>query len=128
MISQCGLLYFILFNLYLLVDLCIQPATTESVPDVETGHLTPSESELKIFKTGYTSRIKGMESKEEEEGFGGDEICCCSICLEEFEDGHEIVSINKCRHVFHRLCIDSWLKQDQSCPNCRCFLLDFIYT
>ena len=63
--------------------------------------------------------IKKIEFKGiEEEGF--DEICC-SICLEEFEDGHDIIRINMCRHVFHRLCIDSWLKQNQSCPNCRCF-------
>ncbi|CAH8277779.1 unnamed protein product [Arabidopsis lyrata] len=111
---------------------CIQPPTESaldthqnplpSLPqqDIESGHLTPPQSQQDI-KTGYMSRIEEMEFKDiiKEEGFG-DEICC-SICLEEFEDGHAIVRINKCRHVFHRFCIVSWLKQKRTCPNCRCF-------
>lgn len=86
--------------------------------DIETGHLTLPQPQQDI-KTGCMMQIKEIEFKDiEEEGF--DEICC-SICLEEFEDGHEIIRIKMCRHVFHRLCMDAWLKQNQSCPNCRCF-------
>ncbi|CAA0406769.1 unnamed protein product [Arabidopsis thaliana] len=86
--------------------------------DNETGHLMPLQSQLE-FKIGYRASIEEMEFKDiEKEGF--DEIGC-SICLEELEDGHEIIRIKKCRHVFHRSCIDSWLKQNRSCPNCRCF-------
>ncbi|EFH48243.1 hypothetical protein ARALYDRAFT_910187 [Arabidopsis lyrata subsp. lyrata] len=92
-----------------------QPMTQQ---DIETGHLTPPHPQQDI-KTGYMMQIEKIEFKGiEEEGF--DQICC-SICLEEFEDGHDIIRIKMCRHVFHRLCIDSWLKQNQSCPNCRCF-------
>ncbi|KAG7556043.1 Zinc finger RING-type [Arabidopsis suecica] len=98
------------------------PTVFESQPtpqqDIETGHLTPTHPQQDI-KTGYMMQIEKIEFKGiEEEGF--DEICC-SVCLEEFEDGHDIIRIKICRHVFHRLCIDSWLKQNQSCPNCRCF-------
>ncbi|CAH2080185.1 unnamed protein product [Thlaspi arvense] len=98
--------------------------------DIETGHLTPPQLRSlpqQDTETGYMTWINQLsiettilEFKDiKEEGF--DEICC-SICLEEFEDGHEIICIKKCRHVFHPLCIDSWLKQNRSCPNCRCSL------
>ncbi|KAG7544130.1 Zinc finger RING-type [Arabidopsis thaliana x Arabidopsis arenosa] len=66
--------------------------------DIETGHLAPLQSQLE-YKTGYRAQVEEMEFKDiEKEGF--DEICC-SICLEELEDGHEIIRIKKCKHVFH---------------------------
>lgn len=42
----------------------------------------------------------------------------CSICLEEI-DLLNVIFITKCGHVFHRKCIDVWLKQHESCPLCR---------
>ncbi|CAN6989005.1 unnamed protein product [Brassica oleracea var. botrytis] len=50
-----------------------------------------------------TGQIKGIlfkdiKEKEEEEGCGKR---CCPICLEEYEDDHEIRRLEKCRHVFH---------------------------
>merc|ERR1712238_511816 len=32
----------------------------------------------------------------------------CSICLGEYEKGDELVSLNPCRHVFHKECISTW--------------------
>ncbi|KAF8089122.1 hypothetical protein N665_0517s0009 [Sinapis alba] len=60
--------------------------------------------------------FKDIEQEEEE---GASSKLFCSICLEEYEDDHEILRLNKCRHVFHRFCIDSWLARHRSCPNCR---------
>ena len=42
----------------------------------------------------------------------------CSICLEEIDLADESFT-TKCEHVFHRKCIDVWLKQQVSCPLCR---------
>jgi len=42
----------------------------------------------------------------------------CSICLEEIDLADESFT-TKCRHVFHRKCIDVWVKQHESCPLCR---------
>ncbi|XP_019086363.1 PREDICTED: RING-H2 finger protein ATL52-like [Camelina sativa] len=129
-----ALLISIIWQICIKLFKCIQPPPTEpalethqnpplSLPhqDIETGHLGPPQSQQQDIKTGYESRIKEVKFKDiiKEDGFG-DKICC-SICLEEFEDGHAIVHINKCRHVFHRFCIVSWLKQNRSCPNCRRF-------
>ncbi|KAL0680110.1 hypothetical protein Bca4012_008091 [Brassica carinata] len=49
-----------------------------------------------------TGQIKGIlfkdikEKEEEEEGCGKR---CCPICLEEYEDDHEIRRLEKCRHI-----------------------------
>eukprot|EP01017_Pseudomicrothorax_dubius_P002860 TRINITY_DN10253_c0_g1_i2.p1 TRINITY_DN10253_c0_g1~~TRINITY_DN10253_c0_g1_i2.p1 ORF type:complete len:191 (-),score=28.39 TRINITY_DN10253_c0_g1_i2:36-608(-) len=41
----------------------------------------------------------------------------CSICLEDFTP----ISVCRklfCEHIFHKLCIDTWLKAKETCPNC----------
>ncbi|CAL9223950.1 unnamed protein product [Arabidopsis halleri] len=93
----------------------------QSQEDIETGHVTLPQPQQDIT-IGYMTWINEttvLEFKDIEEG---SHKICCPICLEEFEDGHEIIRINMCRHVFHRFCIDSWLNQNRSCPNCRCSL------
>ncbi|KAF2582836.1 hypothetical protein F2Q68_00006795 [Brassica cretica] len=52
-----------------------------------------------------TGQIKGIlfkdiKEKEEEEGCGKR---CCPICLEEYEDDHEIRRLEKCRHMIAAL-------------------------
>jgi deltex-like protein len=43
----------------------------------------------------------------------------CSICFESLNDGNPVVSLFKCKHVFHRFCIDQCLKFSTRCPGCR---------
>ena len=41
----------------------------------------------------------------------------CSICLENLKmDKCVILS---CEHIYHKVCIKKWLKNNDSCPNCR---------
>lgn len=35
----------------------------------------------------------------------------CFICLANYEAQEEIVSINKCGHVFHMQCLNEWKKR-----------------
>ena len=42
----------------------------------------------------------------------------CTICLETFKEGDELRSI-PCNHSFHSHCINTWLSNHNSCPNCR---------
>lgn len=45
----------------------------------------------------------------------------CCICFEEFKlnnRDNRITSL-KCGHLFHRNCIELWIKNSHSCPNCR---------
>ncbi|KAL0853485.1 hypothetical protein Bca101_058637 [Brassica carinata] len=52
-----------------------------------------------------TGQIKGLlfkDIKEKDEGEEGCDKRCCPICLEEYEDDHEIRRLENCRHVFHQ--------------------------
>ncbi len=42
----------------------------------------------------------------------------CSVCLDEYEEGDQLLQLT-CGHVFHRPCIDHWLKGHCVCPCCR---------
>lgn len=43
----------------------------------------------------------------------------CAVCLSLFEEG-EFVRKLKCKHIFHKDCLDQWLQQDwATCPLCR---------
>ncbi|RHZ51553.1 hypothetical protein CDV55_103213 [Aspergillus turcosus] len=44
----------------------------------------------------------------------------CLICLSDYEAAEELRQLTKCKHIFHRDCIDQWLTTGRnSCPLCR---------
>uniref|UniRef100_A0A0E0MH49 RING-type E3 ubiquitin transferase n=1 Tax=Oryza punctata TaxID=4537 RepID=A0A0E0MH49_ORYPU len=43
----------------------------------------------------------------------------CAVCLTEFRDGETLRLLPRCRHAFHRGCIDTWLRAHVNCPLCR---------
>ena len=42
----------------------------------------------------------------------------CSICIEHNENKCDIMTLD-CNHIFHKQCLDGWLKINRSCPLCR---------
>ena len=42
----------------------------------------------------------------------------CSICLEKYVQNDKIMSL-ECNHSFHDACIKLWLKNNNTCPQCR---------
>lgn len=42
----------------------------------------------------------------------------CCICLEEFQIDQEVVEL-PCKHIFDKNCVENWLKQHNTCPQCR---------
>ena len=42
----------------------------------------------------------------------------CPICLNEMEVGTEVRSL-PCNHLYHKDCVDEWLRVNASCPTCR---------
>lgn len=57
-------------------------------------------------KFTYTAASKGSDT-------------VCSICLCEYKEGEMLRMMPDCKHYFHLLCIDAWLKLNASCPVCR---------
>ena len=49
---------------------------------------------------------------------GDDQRAECSICMDNVEIGTE-VTVLPCQHWFHFECIESWLKEHDTCPHCR---------
>jgi hypothetical protein len=42
----------------------------------------------------------------------------CSICHDTIQQQSICRRLNRCQHVFHQLCIDQWLNNNQTCPLC----------
>lgn len=42
----------------------------------------------------------------------------CIICINKIESNEYIRKL-KCNHLFHKKCVDNWLKKNQNCPMCR---------
>lgn len=42
----------------------------------------------------------------------------CCICLEDFT-GEGKIQTPSCGHLFHESCINDWMKNNESCPQCR---------
>lgn len=43
----------------------------------------------------------------------------CSICLGEYRESEMLRMLPDCKHCFHMMCVDAWLKLNASCPVCR---------
>eukprot|EP00249_Psilotum_nudum_P015724 c25489_g2_i1 orf=250-1566(-) len=50
------------------------------------------------------------------------EDAACIICLGGYEDKDLLRILPQCGHAFHVKCIDSWLRQQATCPICRVYL------
>jgi E3 ubiquitin-protein ligase RHA2 len=82
-----------------------------------------AESKRAVGKVIRTRRSSSCCCKEEEE-----DAVECVFCLSCIEEGEEIREL-KCRHLFHRSCLDRWLARAvaPTCPLCRCRLLTTTY-
>lgn len=50
------------------------------------------------------------------------EEICCAICIDNFEAG-SVVRHLTCTHVYHKKCIDPWLVDKGTCPQCKADIL-----
>ncbi|TKY74677.1 E3 ubiquitin-protein ligase [Spatholobus suberectus] len=54
---------------------------------------------------------------EKERLISGEDAVCC-ICLAKYENNDELREL-PCSHLFHKDCVDKWLKINASCPLCK---------
>ncbi|XP_065321787.1 uncharacterized protein LOC135929178 [Gordionus sp. m RMFG-2023] len=53
----------------------------------------------------------------------GPDSDACAVCIEGFKP-NEIVRELKCGHYFHKICVDTWLLLQRSCPICKLDILE----
>ncbi|XP_060958261.1 uncharacterized protein LOC133030062 [Cannabis sativa] len=63
----------------------------------------------------YNNRIVKYLDRCTVDGEGG----TCTVCLDEFQVGSEVLRIPHCAHIFHKNCIVAWLQRSLTCPVCR---------
>lgn len=72
--------------------------------------------------TEFLSILPTFTYEKKDHGDGEERITThaenCSICLSDYED-NEILRTLPCFHIFHRDCVDDWLKQSKVCPICK---------
>lgn len=98
----------------------------EIVHDIENGTLptaNPPQPQQQAAEQQNQQKAKRVESYEvfrhrkDAEAVVGFHSGECAICLGEYEEDDECVMLKKCKHTYHRECIDK-VEQD-SCPVCR---------
>ncbi|KAK8523125.1 hypothetical protein V6N13_113082 [Hibiscus sabdariffa] len=70
------------------------------------------------------SEVKGgteATGAEKDRAILGDDAVCC-ICLTSYVDDDVLKELS-CSHVFHKSCVDKWLKMKALCPLCKCTIL-----
>ncbi|KAK9026867.1 hypothetical protein V6N11_066726 [Hibiscus sabdariffa] len=70
------------------------------------------------------SEVKGgteAAGAEKDRAILGDDAVCC-ICLTSYVDDDVLKELS-CSHVFHKSCVDKWLKMKALCPLCKCTIL-----
>lgn len=84
--------------------------TTPNSTAVNPSRITPLllEANSRIFT--YTGNID-LDS------------ATCSICAQEWQHGEELRKLSVCRHYFHKSCVDTWLRDHDTCPLCRTNIL-----
>ncbi|KAH9488195.1 hypothetical protein Btru_064810 [Bulinus truncatus] len=81
------------------------------------GEVSRGLSEFEI-KQIPTSMHCCDEDEEGAKAMPGSELPQCNICLTDYQHGEEMRNL-PCRHNFHMVCVDQWLKINATCPVCR---------
>ena len=76
----------------------------------EDGFLEPEVGNKKMSMTDIEKL--GIEIYDKTKHYSNTK---CMICLDDFEDKCELRRLD-CLHIFHKNCIDSWLKEHGNCP------------
>nr|GLL32089.1 uncharacterized protein LOC109160807 [Ipomoea trifida] len=84
---------------------CLLLQSLCQVPNVSTGIMSPenggSEVGVRVFEGESDGAVE------------------CAVCLCKIEEGEEVRDL-KCKHIFHRACLDRWLGTGHiTCPLCR---------
>ncbi|KAM7517779.1 hypothetical protein LguiB_016741 [Lonicera macranthoides] len=120
----------VVFGLLVLIHMCVeqrlfekedeigsQGGTNNEVPRSRGCPRLMSEDEI----NGLQCFDFRMEEKEEERdensnsggGGGGMVTAECTVCLEIYKEGEKCRVLPKCGHIFHAVCVDTWLRRNR---------------
>ncbi|KAL2559093.1 putative RING finger protein C57A7.09-like [Forsythia ovata] len=86
---------------YLLLQYFFQPCEIFELPDLEVDDLT-----ITYFENHNTAEF-------------GDSSVECAVCLCRIDGGNEVRELG-CNHLYHRVCLDRWVRYGhRTCPLCR---------
>jgi len=87
--------------------------------NLEDVKVVLKESEFEKMKEIKYKDAKMLKNENEEKILCEDSTCV--ICQEETEDNDYIRIMPKCKHFYHKDCIDKWLREESNkCPLCKC--------
>ncbi|XP_009801756.1 NEP1-interacting protein-like 1 [Nicotiana tabacum] len=105
----------------------IGPAMLSAVQSQMGAVETTYEEVPNIFDTGGSKGLTGdfvekipkiVISNDNNVDDTGERVSC-SVCLQDFQLRETVRCLPQCHHMFHLLCIDTWLLRHGSCPLCR---------
>jgi len=86
--------------------------------DVERGGI--DEATLEAFPAVSYAEARKRKGKAPAAAAAQEEACCCCpVCLDGYGDTDVVRVLPDCGHLFHRACVDPWLRQRPTCPVCR---------
>ncbi|CAH2036224.1 unnamed protein product [Thlaspi arvense] len=91
---------------------------SERISSLSTPHGSPNKGIAKKALRMFT--VVSYSPEMNLPGLGEE----CVICLSDFVSGEKLRLLPKCNHGFHVPCIDKWLQQHLTCPNCRHCLVE----
>jgi hypothetical protein len=82
-------------------SICLDTIEHEDVTNLRCGHLRYSKGLIKYIQS-QPDELKADE---------------CMVC--NYQKQKDKYVVTKCKHQFHKTCIDPWQAVNKSCPNCR---------
>ncbi|KAJ1411010.1 Zinc finger, RING-type [Sesbania bispinosa] len=95
-----------------------QGATSETINALPTYKFKMKKNKSKDESNSAVSEggIVAAGTEKERMISGEDAVCC--ICLAKYENNDELREL-PCSHLFHKDCVDKWLKINALCPLCK---------
>lgn len=79
----------------------------------------PGEGGAKGASESFIEKLPCHTVTEDNRKDSAGDMICCTICLQELQQGETARSLPPCHHIFHMPCVDKWLMRHGSCPVCR---------
>lgn len=95
--------------------LLYQSSIAQNNADTIFGHMNINYRHISELNDGDISEhTSTMEYNQAQPTF---QQPSCPICKENF-DIHDTIRLLSCQHIYHKNCVDDWLKQHPRCPTC----------